>query len=684
MKKLASKIAIMAVLVLVITFVPVFNAKSAGTVYEVGPGKQYAELTHVIGALNPGDTVRVYYRENAYYGTVELTRSGNAANPITIMGISDAQGRKPVLRGSDTTNINILVMRASYYIIDNLEIYGNQGISSSVTMRGIYNVGHKNIIRRCIVHHAGQGIISADQGSGSLTVEFTEVYSNGAGAADHNMYLASDQARYPDSVITVRFCYSHDANYSIGLKTRARRNNIYYNVFENNPATAMDLLGPDFGDGFNPEPPPGHYDENYEGQTKQELRKIDPTYGEDYFREDSDVVGNLIIMNHAGNVARIGGDGGSGSNERSGTSFGRMRFVNNTIVYNTSGSPYRGIRLTHGMGSVDYHNNILYSTGSGSHWPFNPNRYTSNNSPTVISSDLRWLCGDSDGQYYGTNNYIKNFVNANMPAGISRGTDSYFSQSNTGVSSSSIIDDPGFNTASLADGYFLNDDSPLVDAGTTSTVKTWDDYIYFSNVGGNLVTDNKFPNPLLLPEYLPIDVATLRALDQDSDLTKAIVARGENASNISIGAYPPISRNMNFSLTSLDYSVGDIYITNVAEVTPVSGFLSKFAINTGFTLELVDDGGAAVNSGYVKTGYAIKVMKDFVEMGSFTICVKGDVLSTGIVMLGSAAKVMAHVGGEQVLNPAQMIAADVNNDGNVDIQDVQKLLDYNTGLVTVL
>ena len=666
MKKLASKIAIMAVLVLVITFVPVFNAKSAGTVYTVGPGKQYSELSQIaeVKALNPGDRVEVYYRDTPYYGRFRFLASngdGTAADPITIVGISNAQGKKPVLKANDGSNYNVVELRVNNYIIDNFEVYGNMDTSSTVTARGIYNVGDSNVVRRCVVHHTGQGIIASDQYSGSLLVEFTEAYSNGAAAGDHNLYLASDEVRYPNAVITVRFCYSHDANYGIGLKTRARRNNVYYNVFENNAATAMDLLGPDLGDSLS---------------TQAALRVLDPTYGESYFREDSDVVGNLMISNHGDSISRIGGDGGSGGAERNGTSFGRMRFVNNTIVYTTSVTRYNGIRLTFGVGSVEYYNNIMYGiNNSATFWTFYMNSYSSNNAANSTGSNLRWLCGDADGQYSGTNNYFNDYRNANMPAGISKDSDTFLY---------SDIGAPGFNTSSLADGYFLNDDSPLVSAGTTATVKTWADYIYFSNVGGNPVTDNKFPNPLLLPEYLPIDIATLRALDQDSDLTQAIVPRLENASNISIGAYPPISLSGTFNLTSLDYNVGATYITGVSEVTPISGFLDKFGITAGYTLELVDDSGAAASGAYVKTGYAIKVMMGTTEMGKFTICVKGDVLSTGVVKLGSAAKVMAHIGGEQVLNAAEMIAADVTGDGIVNINDVQKLLDYNTGIVIAL
>ncbi len=86
------------------------------------------------------------------------------------------------------------------------------------------------------------GILGANHGSGSITVEYNDVYHNGTDGGDHNLYLATDEANYPDSVARVQNNYIHDANTGNGLKTRARRNEVYYNWFENNYYQSLELI----------------------------------------------------------------------------------------------------------------------------------------------------------------------------------------------------------------------------------------------------------------------------------------------------------------------------------------------------------------------------------------------------------------------------------------------------------
>ena len=81
-----------------------------------------------------------------------------------------------------------------------------------------------------------------------------------------------------------------------------------------------------------------------------------PGWSEGLVREDSDVVGNVIVHSSPvfGSIVRFGGDATGQSN-------GRYRFVNNTIIAGTSAV----FRLFDGLQSVEMHNNVLHGAAGG-------------------------------------------------------------------------------------------------------------------------------------------------------------------------------------------------------------------------------------------------------------------------------------------------------------------------------
>ncbi len=95
----------------------------------------------------------------------------------------------------------------------------------------------------------------------------------------------------------MQYCYIHDANGGNAVKSRAERNEIYYNWIEGALYHELELIGPDPAGGVS------------EGAA----------------REDSDVVGNVLRKRNDFAVVRFGGDGTGQSN-------GRYRFVNNTVI----------------------------------------------------------------------------------------------------------------------------------------------------------------------------------------------------------------------------------------------------------------------------------------------------------------------------------------------------------------
>jgi hypothetical protein len=293
---------------------PAHPAAAAAT-YEVGPGRTYARLSQVAGLLNPGDVVLVYGNgATAYDESVIFTRPGSAANRITIRGVR-VNGRRPILSSGSTL---VVEFRASHYVFEGFEATG-----SGENHRVLYHHADDiriadTLIRDCPRH----GLLGANSDSGSLTLDHVEITNCGNGVYEHAIYMATG---LPGAVFRMQYCYLHDQKGGNGVKSRANRNEIYYNWIEGSFYHELELIGP-----------PGAIDSP---------------------REDSDVVGNVLIKRQDfPSVARIGGDG-------TGETWGRYRFVNNTIVVRDAGAT--AIRLFDGLESVEFHNNVFTSAAGG-------------------------------------------------------------------------------------------------------------------------------------------------------------------------------------------------------------------------------------------------------------------------------------------------------------------------------
>jgi len=297
--------------------------------YQVGPGRLYETLQDVAPFLEPGDLVEVD-GDNTYPGGVVFTEPGTAAQPIVIRGVR-VNGNRPLISGG----VNTVQFQtpdpyappgADWYVFEGFEVTGG-------TSRCIYHQAGNLVIRDTVVHDCPlQGILGADAGSGSLTLEYTEVYASGSGTQNHQIYMATDEVNRPGSVFRMQHCYVHDANGGNNVKSRAERNEIYYNWIEGAFYHELELIGPD-PDGAQEGWTPG------------------------LAREDSDVVGNVLWKKGANEtffVTRIGGDG-------TGASDGRYRFVNNTFITGTSAV----FRIFDGIESVEMHNNVFYRIGTG-------------------------------------------------------------------------------------------------------------------------------------------------------------------------------------------------------------------------------------------------------------------------------------------------------------------------------
>ncbi len=290
-------------------------APAGATVYQVGPGRSYTTLQQVAPLLNPGDLVEV--DGNATYpGDIVFTRPGTAAQPITVRGIR-VNGHRPVLSGGTNTVTFSTPWPytgpgADHYIFEGFEITGG-------SFRCLYHQAAHLTARDLHIHHCpAHGVLGADEGSGSLTLEYCEIHHCGSGTSRHQVYMATDEANRPGSVFRMQFCFIHDGTGGNNVKSRAERNEIYYNWIEGAVYHELELIGPDGGD---------------------------PNLA----REDSDVVGNVLWKRNTFYVTRVGGDGTGETN-------GRYRFVNNTILAGSSAV----FRIFEGIESIEMSNNVFH------------------------------------------------------------------------------------------------------------------------------------------------------------------------------------------------------------------------------------------------------------------------------------------------------------------------------------
>jgi len=305
------------------------NVPVSAETYQVGPGRTYETLQEVVDLLDPGDVVEVD-PGYTYPGGVTFTRTGTAQAPITIRGLKSGDSRAVLSGGTNTVAFTTPwpyePPGADHYVFEGFEVTGGSS-------RCIYHQAGDLVIRDVVVHDCpAQGILGADQGSGSLTLERSEVYSCGAGSSQHQIYMSTDQVNRPGSVFRMQFCYLHDGNGGNNVKSRSERNEVYYNWIEGAYYHELELIGPD----------PWGVADGWTAELK---------------REDSDVVGNVLWKkgsNSDFSVTRVGGDG-------TGESDGRYRFVNNTII-SGSGSVFR---IFDGIQSIEMHNNMFYRPGSG-------------------------------------------------------------------------------------------------------------------------------------------------------------------------------------------------------------------------------------------------------------------------------------------------------------------------------
>lgn len=294
------------------------------TTYRVG--RDGDDLQALAAKLQPGDVLEVP-RGPVYRGQIVLRKAGTPEQPITIRGLD-----RPLLATAGAVAGGAVVrFLGDHTIFENFEITGERDKN---TARGLYNVADGVVIRDCVVRDvAGQGVQGSDA-AGSLTLERVEIFRCGAGDRAHQIYAATNNARFPKAFFRMQGCYLHDGLGGNNVKSRASRTEIVGNWIEGSFAHELDLIGADPA-----------------GQAPGTAALI---------REDADVVGN-VFRKRAGSIgyfARLGTDG-------TGASEGRYRFAYNTFVVDPE---VRGTPTVFGakaaVQAIEVYNNVFYSPGT--------------------------------------------------------------------------------------------------------------------------------------------------------------------------------------------------------------------------------------------------------------------------------------------------------------------------------
>jgi hypothetical protein len=342
-------------------------AMAQAAVYEVGPGRALANIGQVPWeALQPGDTVLIYWRSTPYQEKWVICRQGTSAAPITVRGVAGPNGELPVIDGNGATTRTELnywnevrgVIKVGgannppdtmprYITIENLDIRGARPPYTFSSVRGanqtyadnaaaIYVEKAENLtIRNCRIHDSGNGLFI---GSGDtvvsrdVLVEGNYIYDNGIvnSAYQHNNYSAAIGITFQYN----RFGLPRAGALGNNLKDRSAGLVVRYNWIEGGNRQ-LDLV---------------------DGEDSSLIRN-DPRYRETF------VYGNILIEpDGAGNrqMTHYGGDSSSTGGYRKGT----LYFYNNTLI-STRTDRTTLFRLSTNEERCDARNNIFYVTAAG-------------------------------------------------------------------------------------------------------------------------------------------------------------------------------------------------------------------------------------------------------------------------------------------------------------------------------
>ncbi|MCE5327559.1 MAG: right-handed parallel beta-helix repeat-containing protein [Planctomycetaceae bacterium] len=185
---------------------------------KVGPGEKYAKPSAAIAAANKGDTVEIAP------GTYQNDWCSVRRDRLTLRGLVDAEGRKPLLKSSGSINNGkaIWVVSGHNVTVENIDFAGARVKDHNGA--GIRAEGRNLTVRGCKFSDCENGILGGGSDPRSeMLIEHCEFAGCGLRGQSHNLYISAI------GKLTFRYNYTHRAKEGHLLKSRARENHILYN-----------------------------------------------------------------------------------------------------------------------------------------------------------------------------------------------------------------------------------------------------------------------------------------------------------------------------------------------------------------------------------------------------------------------------------------------------------------------
>ncbi len=121
-------------------------------------------------------------------------------------------------------------------------------------------------------------------------------------------------------------------------------------------------------------------------------------------------------------------------------------------------------------------------------------------------------------------------------------------------------------------------------------------------------------------------------------------------------------------ISSSVYTIESGMITGVPDGTTIAAFKKNIEFS-GYTVSFVNHNGKTVTSGVLGTGFTVDFCSA-VGNESYTIVIMGDLTGEGNLNSKDILSLSKHLTGESMLDEFKLLAADINCDGVVDIQDL--------------
>lgn len=441
----------------------------SATDYHIGANQTYTNINDLDwNILVAGDNVYIYYRATPYKEKIVLSGEGTAAQPISVIGVPDANGNRPVLDGDGaittatdyfSTGVNSLNLRSlivvsrgsddpyvykpKHLIIDGLELknahpdytYQEDGNSQTYldAAAGVYIHAADNVtIRNCKIHHCGNAIFTnaqADEPSltRNMLIEGNHFYQNGVenNFLRHTTYVQSVGAIY-------QYNYYEDMIPNAGgnpLKDRSSGTIIRYNWITAH-AQAIDLV---------------------DAQDQSNITINEPDYKQTY------VYGN-VIHNRANSPAtrlvHYGGDTGESFYDiyRRGT----LYFYHNTVINESDQANKFRVTLFRFPDldnqaieeRVECYNNIIFNQAA-----------TAGQTP----SNFYFFRTDQEVEIIAGKNWVSSTVSQHeTPFGSTY--QGMVQAWNDNVTIGGAANDPGFKNVALAD-FYLTNSAAVIDLG---------------------------------------------------------------------------------------------------------------------------------------------------------------------------------------------------------------------------